>query len=95
MPGLAVAQKRSLPRTVYRTFTLVDREFEPLGQVAGDGGHNPFAACPRCNVDVAVVGVSAKAMTPSFQFLVQFVKEDVGQQRGDWPTLSKVMRYQK
>jgi hypothetical protein len=32
---------------------LVDREFEPLGQVAGDGGHNSFAACPGCNVDVA------------------------------------------
>ena len=70
MPGHAVAQERSLPRTVYRTFTLVDREFEPLGKVAGDGSHNSFAACPCCNVDVAVVGIPAKAMTPSFQFLV-------------------------
>jgi hypothetical protein len=74
---------------------LVDRELEPLGQVAGDGSHDSFAACPGCNVDVAVVGVATEAVAPSFQFLVQFVEEDVGQQWRDRPALSEVFRYPK
>jgi len=52
VPGHAVTQKRPFPRTINRTLTLVDRELEPLGHVAGDGGDNPLAACPRCNINV-------------------------------------------
>ena len=77
MPGHAVPQKHSVPRPVYRAFGLVDRELEPFRQELGDRGHNPFTAGLGGNVDVAIVGVTAEGMTPSLQFLVEFVQKDV------------------
>lgn len=60
MPGHAIAQKHPVPGAVHHTFAPIDRELEPLGQVAGDGGHYPLTTCSRGNGDIRVVRVAAE-----------------------------------
>jgi hypothetical protein len=77
VPSHAVTQEGSLPWPINRAFGLVDREFEPLRQVTGYRGHNPFAAGFGGSVDVAIISKSAKGVTTAFQFVVEFVQKDV------------------
>src|SRR5258705_13314483 len=48
-----------------------------VGQEPAHGGHDPFAGAAAANIDVAVVGVTAKAGTASGQFLVEVVKHEI------------------
>ena len=50
---------------------------KPVGQEPVHRGHDPFAGAPAANIDVAVVGVPAKVMTASSQFLVEVVKHEI------------------
>src|SRR5271170_6589136 len=47
------------------------------GQEPAHGGHDPFAGATAANIDVAVVGVPAKVVTASGQFLVEVVKHEI------------------
>ena len=68
--GHAVAEETAVPRTVYGTFTPVDFEFQLVFEVLGHRGHNPLRAALGLQINVAVIGVTAKAMFTEFQFLV-------------------------
>ena len=68
-PGRATALFDSL------TFSL-----SLVGQEATDAGHDPFPRPAAANIDVAVVGIAAEAVTPSRQFLVEIVEHEVAQQ---------------
>jgi hypothetical protein len=59
----------------------VDLEFEPVFQERRHRRHHPLARRHRPHVDIAIVGVSAEPVSPSFQLLVEIVQQKVGEQR--------------
>ena len=67
----AEPQKLSLLRSRHRALRLVDLEPQLVGQEPAHRGHDPFAGATAANIDVAVVGVPAKAVTASGQFFVE------------------------
>ena len=58
-------------RSRHRALRRVDLEPQPVGQEPAHRGHDPFAGATAANIDVAVVGVPAKAVTASGQFFVE------------------------
>jgi hypothetical protein len=52
-----------------------------------DRGHDAPAGPCAAHEDIAIVGVTHEAMAPPFQFAVPFVKDDIGQQRRQRPSL--------
>src|SRR5208283_1764404 len=81
-PTAGGARKRaSLPRTLFRSrhraLRLVDVEPQLVGQEPAHRGHDAFAGAAAANIDVAVVGVPAKAVTASGQFSVEVVKHEI------------------
>src|SRR5215510_8614269 len=63
----------------HRALRLVDLQLEPVGQEPTHGSHDPLAGAATADVDVAVVGVAAEAVTPPFQFLVEIIEHEVAQ----------------
>lgn len=52
-------------------------------------GQHPLA-CPRtANIDARIIGVAYEAMTPSLQLAVEFIQEDVRQQRRERAALRR------
>lgn len=76
-----VPEELAVPRTIHRTLVPIDLQTQPLLQVPGDRLHHPFPGRLRLHVDVTVVGITAEAVAPPFQRLVQIVQQDVGEQR--------------
>ena len=60
---------------------LVDRQLEPSVEIRGETGLDALAGPYALDQNHQVVGVPRKAVSPSFQFPVQIVEQDVGQQR--------------
>jgi hypothetical protein len=58
---------------------------DPLGQAR----QYPLCRPLTAHLHVAVIRVTAEAQAAPFQFLVQRVKVEVGQQRGQWPALRR------
>src|SRR5271166_52148 len=79
LPSFEMLNPRNLRSSGRATalFDLVDLEPQPVGQEPAHRGHDPFAGAPAANIDVAVVGVPAKAVTASGQFLVEVVKHEI------------------
>ena len=73
----AEPKKLALFRPRHRALRLVDLEPQLVGQEPAHRGHDPFAGTTTANIDVAVVGVPAKAVTASGQFLVEVVKHEI------------------
>ena len=69
----AEPKKLALFRSRRRALRLVDLEPQLVGQEPAHRSHDPFAGATAANIDVAVVGVPAKAVTASGQFLVEVV----------------------
>src|SRR6516165_10598409 len=76
----AEPQEFALLRSRHRAFRLVDLQPQLLGQEPAHRGHDPLTGAAAANVDVAVIRVTAKAVTPSGQLLVEFVKHEVAQE---------------
>src|SRR5205085_3690064 len=83
----AEAQELALLWSRYCAFRLVDLQPQLLGQKPAHRGHHPFTGTAAANIDVAVVRVAAKAVTPSGQLLVEIVEHEVAQEGSDWATL--------
>ena len=73
----AEPKKLALFRSRHRALRLVDLEPQLVGQEPAHRGHDPFAGAMAANIDVAVVGVPAKTVTASGQFLVEVVKHEI------------------
>jgi hypothetical protein len=83
----AESQKVHLVRRTHAALLLVDLEpHAPLKETA-DRSHDALAGPRTAYEDIAIVGVAHEPMAPPFQFAVQFVKDDVGQQRRQRPSL--------
>ena len=59
---------------------LVDRQFELPVEVRGQIGFDTLACPLALDQHHQVVGIAHEAMPPSFQFPIQIVKQDIGQQ---------------
>src|SRR5438445_13756685 len=73
----AEPQELALLRSRHRAFRLVDLQPQLLGQEPAHRGHDSFTGAAAANIDVAVVRVTAKAVTPSGQLLVEIVEHEI------------------
>src|SRR6201997_4473104 len=76
----AEPQEFTLLRSRHRAFRLVDPQPQLVGQEPAHRGHHPFTGTAAANIDVAVIRVAAKAVTPSGQLLVEIVEHEVAQE---------------
>src|SRR6202011_5990514 len=64
----------------HRTLGLIYLELEFLCDEARDALHHPLTRAFAANVDVTVVRIANKAMSPALQLAVEFVEHEVTQQ---------------
>src|SRR6266567_3027520 len=76
----AEPEKLSLLRSCHCTLRLIDLEFELLRNESRDALHYPLTRPLTANVNVAVVRIANKAMSPALQFPVEFVEHNVAEQ---------------
>src|SRR5262249_44786643 len=83
--GEAEAKKLPVLRSRHRTLRLIDLELELLCDELCNALHHavtrPFAA----NVNITVIRVANKAMSPALQLPVEFVEHEVAEQWGRGP----------
>src|ERR1700731_922839 len=73
----AEPQELALLRSRHRAFRLVDLQPQLLGQKPAHRGHHPVTGAAAANIDIAVVRVAAKAVTPSGQFRIEIVEHEI------------------
>src|SRR6266481_553256 len=73
----AEPQELALLRSRHRALRLVDLQPQLLGQEPAHRGHHAFTSAAAANIDIAVVCVAAKAVTPLGQLLVEIVEHEV------------------
>ena len=73
------AEPEELPflRSCHRTLRLIHLEFELLCDEARDALHHPLTRAFAANVDITVIRVANKAMSPALQLAVEFVEHEV------------------
>ena len=73
------AEPEELPflRSRHRALRLVYLEFELLCDEARDALHHPLTRAFAANVNVTVVRIANKAVSPALQLLVEFVEHEV------------------
>ena len=84
-------RETALPDRGDGALLLVDLEAEPVLQERRHRRHHSLPCRLRPHIDVAVIGVSAEPMSPSFQFLVQIVQQQIGQQRRQRAALRRAL----
>ena len=68
---------------------LIDREFQLAGEVPRNTGPDAFTGARALDKDKQVIGIPGKPVSTPFQFLVEVIQEDVGEQRGERTTLRR------
>jgi hypothetical protein len=76
-----VTQKLGLPTWSYFTLLPVDLKLQPPFDELANGGHDPFPRFHDTDIDITVVCITAKLVSPLFQLLIQFVQNYV---RSNW-----------
>jgi len=79
-------EERPLPRTGNGALRVVHLQLQPL-DILSNGVQDPVPSTASTNVNLTVIGIATEAVAPSFQFLVEVVKQDIGQQRRQRPAL--------
>jgi hypothetical protein len=74
-------EETPVPRAVDGTFAPVYRQLEALGNEAADTRENPCPGSGTAHIDSAIVGVAAKPVPACLKFLLQFIQNDIGQER--------------
>lgn len=62
-------------------FAGVDHQFQTLLQVAADAGQYALSRSPTPHQYGEIIGIAGEGVATLFQFFVQWVEHDVGQQR--------------
>src|SRR5207237_6480816 len=73
----AEPEERPLLRSCHRTLRLIYLELELLCVEARDALHLPLTRAFAANIDVTVVRITNKAVSPVLQFAVEFVEHEV------------------
>jgi hypothetical protein len=71
--GESKSQEPAVPGTVYRAFSNVDLESQPLLQIPGHTRHDPFARCFASDIGIAIISITDETVAPSFQLLLPSV----------------------
>src|SRR5262249_52312092 len=76
------AEPEELPflRSCHYALCLVDLELELLCDEARNALHHPLTRAFAANVNVTVVRITNRAMSPSLQFAVEFIEHEVAEQ---------------
>jgi len=85
--GEAESEKLPLLRSRHRTLFVVHLELESLCDELRDAVHHPLTRPFAANVDVAIVRVSNKPVSPALQLSVEFVEHEVAEQGRKWASL--------
>src|SRR5262249_13839660 len=85
--GETESEKLPLLRSRHRTLLVVHLELESLRDEPRDAIHHPLTRSFAANVDVAVVRVSNKPVSPALQLPVEFVEHEVAEQGRKWASL--------
>ena len=83
----AEAEELASPRPIDRALLFVDLEPKPLLEEPPYSCHDPVPCPFRADVDVAIVRITDKTVSPPFQLFVQVVEKDVGQERAEGAAL--------
>jgi Bacterial DNA topoisomerase IB, N-terminal domain len=75
------AQEVHLVRPAHGALLRVDLKPHARLQEPGDRDHDPLAGAQATHEHVTVVGIAHEPVTPPCQLLIQFVKDDIGQER--------------
>src|SRR4029077_13853305 len=78
--GEAEPKKLPLLRSRHRALGLIDLQFELLRNESCDALHHPLTRSFAANIDVTVVRVASKTMSPALQLSIQFVEHEVAEQ---------------
>ena len=79
MPAHPVTQVITYPRPGYSALVPVQRQFQALIQEALNTPHHSHARTRTAHINVRIVGITYKAMTPSLtQLTVEFVEDVTG-----------------
>src|SRR5271169_1442860 len=76
-----------LLRSCHRTLRLIHLELELLRDESRNALHHPLTRPLAADVDIAVVRVTNKAMSPALQLPVEFVEHEVAEQWRKWTSL--------
>ncbi|GBE16126.1 hypothetical protein BMS3Abin14_02206 [bacterium BMS3Abin14] len=85
----AVTQETPLPGTVHRALVPVHIELETSLQKPTDRGQYTLAGTLGPYINITVIRVSTERVAPPFQFLVQIIQQDVGQERRERTALRR------
>ena len=85
----AEPQEFTLPRPRHRTFLGIDSQFQGVLEESPDPAHHPIGRYATAHINVAVIGVTTKRELPSFQLPIQIIKQNVGEQRGEYSPNAK------
>src|SRR5437868_2239242 len=79
LPSFEMLNPRNLRSSGRATALFASLNLQPqlLGQKPAHRGHHPFTGAATANIDIAVVRVAAKAVTPSGQLLVEIVEHEI------------------
>lgn len=83
------AQELAFPDSASAALFRVDLQPQFLRDPLADVAQRSPGRLLAAHVDVAVIGVSDVLEAAAFQFLVELIQVDVGQQRGERPTLRR------
>src|SRR5882762_11418438 len=87
--GKAEPQELASPRPRHRTLLSVHTQVQDLLEEGPDPTHHALSRYPTADIDVAVIGVTAKGESPSFQLPVEIRQQDVGQERRERTALRR------
>jgi hypothetical protein len=76
------AEPEKLPflRSRHRALRLIHLEFEFLHDESRNALHHPLTRPLAANINIAIVRVSNKAMSPALQLPVEFVEHEIAEQ---------------
>src|SRR5215471_8524777 len=81
------SEKLALLRSRHRTLLVVHLELESLCDELRDAVHHPLTRPFGTDVDVAIVRISNKPVSPALQLPVEFVEHEVTEQGRKWASL--------
>lgn len=91
MPAHPISQVVTLPRSGYSALFQIQRQFQSPIQKALNAVHRPFASTKAAYINVRIICITHEAMTPTLKLSVEFVEQDVQQQRPKRASLRRAL----
>ncbi|MNR02526.1 hypothetical protein D3C85_1183810 [compost metagenome] len=89
MPAHPIAQVITDPRPCHAALFPVQRQFQAPTQETFNTSHHSFAGATTTHINVRVIGITHEAVAPPLQLAIEFVEQDVRQQRRERAALRR------